>query len=100
MALVGPDKIEIKSARGALFIPVIGLATVAAGPLLLTIWESLHLHDLRMPWLGRPFVGGANYVAAWNDAYRRAATAIKQGLDRMRQWANKLANQPAAGNAD
>ena len=22
-----------------------------------TVWESLHLHDLRMPWLGRPFVG-------------------------------------------
>jgi ABC-type sugar transport system permease subunit len=27
-----------------------------------TFWESLHLHDLRMPWRGRPFVGAANYL--------------------------------------
>jgi multiple sugar transport system permease protein len=32
------------------------------------MWESLHLDDLRMPWLGRPFVGGANYVEAMRDA--------------------------------
>ena len=30
---------------------------VAVFPILWTVWESLHLHDLRMPWLGRPFVG-------------------------------------------
>ena len=44
------------------------LAAVAAGPLVATIWESLHLHDLRMPWLGRPFVGLDNYRAAFADA--------------------------------
>jgi ABC-type sugar transport system permease subunit len=32
-----------------------------------TIWESLHLHDLRMPWLGRPFIGADNYVEAARD---------------------------------
>ena len=40
-----------------------------AVPDLWTGWESLHFHDLRMPWLGRPFVGVQNYV----DAARRAA---------------------------
>ena len=37
------------------------IALVALFPILWTFWESLHLHDLRMPWLGRPFVGAANY---------------------------------------
>lgn len=37
-------------------------------PLAWTVWESLHRHDLRMPWLGRPFVGVANYVAIAADA--------------------------------
>jgi ABC-type sugar transport system permease subunit len=33
-------------------------------PLLWTVWESVHLHDLRMPWLGQPFLGAANYAEA------------------------------------
>ena len=37
------------------------IVLVALFPLGWTIWESLHLHDLRMPWLGRPFVGLDNY---------------------------------------
>jgi ABC-type sugar transport system permease subunit len=32
-------------------------------PIAWTFWESLHLHDLRMPWRGRPFIGAGNYVA-------------------------------------
>jgi ABC-type sugar transport system permease subunit len=44
------------------------LVVIAAGPLLMTMWQSLHLHDLRMPWLGQPFVGLANYAAALEDA--------------------------------
>ena len=40
---------------------------VALFPLAWTVWESLHLHDLRMPWLGRPFVGLDNYVEALGD---------------------------------
>jgi ABC-type sugar transport system permease subunit len=46
-------------------LSIIGL--VALFPILWTFWESLHLHDLRMPWLGRPFVGGANYFEAMAD---------------------------------
>jgi len=40
---------------------------VALFPLAWTLWESVHLHDLRMPWLGRPFVGVGNYVEAFED---------------------------------
>jgi ABC-type sugar transport system permease subunit len=59
--------IERREARLALWLVTPALATVALVgflPLLWTVWESVHLHDLRMPWLGRPFVGAANYVEA------------------------------------
>jgi ABC-type sugar transport system permease subunit len=41
---------------------------IAIFPLAWTVWESLHLHDLRMPWRGRPFIGLANYAEALADA--------------------------------
>jgi ABC-type sugar transport system permease subunit len=50
------------------------LAAMATGPLVVTFWESLHLHDLRMPWLGRPFIGLDNYRAALGD--RRLQEAV------------------------
>ncbi|MGE3807477.1 MAG: carbohydrate ABC transporter permease, partial [Gemmataceae bacterium] len=40
---------------------------IAIFPLAWTIWESLHLHDLRMPWRGQPFIGLANYAEALSD---------------------------------
>jgi ABC-type sugar transport system permease subunit len=40
---------------------------VALFPLAWSLWESVHLHDLRMPWLGRPFIGLDNYVEALQD---------------------------------
>ncbi|HVS30335.1 MAG TPA: sugar ABC transporter permease [Thermoanaerobaculia bacterium] len=43
------------------------IALIAIFPLAWTFWESLHRHDLRMPWLGRPFVGIANYVEIAGD---------------------------------
>jgi ABC-type sugar transport system permease subunit len=42
-------------------------AAVALFPLGWTLWESLHRHDLRLPWLGRPFVGLANYAEILGD---------------------------------
>ena len=36
-------------------------------PIAATGWEALHGHDLRLPWLGRPFVGPANFVEAARD---------------------------------
>lgn len=52
----------------ALVLPaLLTVAAVAVFPLLWTVWESLHRHDLRMPWLGRPFVGLANYGEIFAD---------------------------------
>jgi len=49
----------------ALMLPALAaIAVVAVVPIVWTVWESLHFHDLRMPWLGRPFVGIANYAEA------------------------------------
>jgi ABC-type sugar transport system permease subunit len=53
----------------ALTLPALAtIAVVAVFPITWTAWESLHLHDLRMPWLGRPYVGVANYVEALSSA--------------------------------
>ena len=52
----------------ALAFPALGVvALIAVFPMLWTFWESLHLDDLRMPWLGRPFVGWGNYVEVTGD---------------------------------
>ena len=52
----------------ALACPALGIvALIAVFPMLWTFWESLHLDDLRMPWLGRPFVGWDNYVEVTSD---------------------------------
>jgi ABC-type sugar transport system permease subunit len=49
------------------FPALAALALTSLVPMLWTAWESVHLHDLRMPWLGRPFVGLANYQEALGD---------------------------------
>jgi ABC-type sugar transport system permease subunit len=43
------------------------VASMAIFPLGWTLWESLHRHDLRMPWLGKPFIGFANYADIARD---------------------------------
>jgi len=61
---------EAREARLAWRLVAPALATillVALFPLGWTVWESLYQHDLRMPWLGRPFVGAANYVEALGE---------------------------------
>ncbi len=48
--------------------PAVGvIVLIAVFPLSYTLWESLHLHDLHMPWLGRPFVGLGNYAEILGD---------------------------------
>jgi ABC-type sugar transport system permease subunit len=55
-------------------LPAVGtILLIALFPLGWTVWESLHLHDLRMPWLGRPFVGLDNYLEAVGDQRFREA---------------------------
>jgi ABC-type sugar transport system permease subunit len=56
------------------------LAIVAVGPLLATIWESLFQHDLRLPWLGRQFIGIGNYVEAVSDPRMRQALLHTAGF--------------------
>jgi ABC-type sugar transport system permease subunit len=55
-------------------LPAVGtILLIALFPLAWTVWESLHLHDLRMPWLGRPFIGLDNYIEALGDVRFREA---------------------------
>ncbi|MBW3554698.1 MAG: sugar ABC transporter permease [Gemmatimonadetes bacterium] len=52
----------------SLVAPALGvILLVALFPLGWTVWESLHVHDLRMPWRGKPFAGLDNYVAMASD---------------------------------
>ena len=52
----------------------------ALGPILATLWEALHRHDLRLPWLGRPFVGAGNFAEAMADDRFAAALARTVGF--------------------
>jgi ABC-type sugar transport system permease subunit len=68
--------VERREARLAWWLVSPALAAivlVALFPLGWTVWESLHLHDLRMPWLGQPFIGLENYLEAFGDERFRAA---------------------------
>jgi ABC-type sugar transport system permease subunit len=65
---IGPERRERRLAAVLCAPALIVVLAVAAFPLAWTLWESLHLHDLRMPWRGQPFVGLANYTEALSDA--------------------------------
>lgn len=66
--LIGATPEERRLAR-YLVAPALALvAVMALFPLVYTLWESLHEHDLRLPQLGRPFVGLANYAEALRSA--------------------------------
>jgi multiple sugar transport system substrate-binding protein len=54
---------------------VLVVAGLALAPLVWTVWESLHGHDLRAPQHGRPFVGIAHYQVLAGDARFWAALA-------------------------
>jgi ABC-type sugar transport system permease subunit len=58
----GAERREARLAYGMVAPAVATILLVALFPLSWTVWESLHLHDLRMPWLGQPFVGLQNYA--------------------------------------
>ena len=52
----------------ALIAPAMSLIVlVALVPIAATGWEALHAHDLRFPWIGRPFIGLSNFVEAARD---------------------------------
>lgn len=58
---------EARLARAFVTPALAVIVLIAMFPLGYTFWESLHLHDLRMPWLGRPFVGLGNYREAFAE---------------------------------
>ncbi len=64
----GIERQEARIAWTLAFPALLTILLVALFPLVWTLWESVHLHDLRMPWLGRPFIGADNYVEALADA--------------------------------
>lgn len=65
--LTDPHRQERRLAA-LLIAPAAGLiAIVALLPIAATVWEALHGRDLRLPWLGRPFVGLGNFVEAAGD---------------------------------
>ena len=66
--LAGAEASEARLAWAFVTPALACIALIAIFPLAWTIWESLHHHDLRLPWTGRPFVGGANYAEALGDA--------------------------------
>jgi ABC-type sugar transport system permease subunit len=75
---------------------------VVGFPLVWTFWESLHMHDLRMPWIGRPFDGIANYRESLVDVRFRAAightllfTAVSVALELLAGLALALAMHQA-----
>jgi ABC-type sugar transport system permease subunit len=66
--IVGAERREARLAW-AFVLPAVGtIFLIALFPLAWTAWESLHVHDLRMPWRGQPFVWLANYAEVLTDA--------------------------------
>lgn len=62
--------IEHDERRLARWFVAPALAFVMLGslvPIAATGWDALHGHDLRLPWLGHPFVGASNFVEAAGD---------------------------------
>ena len=65
--LTGIERQEARIAWRLVLPAFLTILCVALFPLLWTVWESLHLHDLRMPWLGKPLIGLDNYIEALRD---------------------------------
>jgi ABC-type sugar transport system permease subunit len=63
----GIERQETRIAWTLVLPALLTILLVALFPLVWTVWESLHMHDLRMPWLGKPFIGLDNYVEALGD---------------------------------
>jgi ABC-type sugar transport system permease subunit len=64
-----------------LIAPALGsVVAIALLPLAWAVRESFHLHDLRAPWLGQPWIGLANYAEAVADARLWLALAHTVGF--------------------
>jgi ABC-type sugar transport system permease subunit len=65
--VVGAEKREARLAWAFVLPALLAIVLIAFFPLAYTLWESFHIHDLRMPWRGRPFVWFANYIEVLGD---------------------------------
>jgi ABC-type sugar transport system permease subunit len=66
----GADAVARQEVRLARWLVLPALLFIAIGslvPIVATGWEALHEHDLRLPWLGRPFIGLTNFAEATRD---------------------------------
>jgi ABC-type sugar transport system permease subunit len=71
-----PARLEQNDRWLAVLLVSPALVFIIAGsivPIGVTAWEALHRHDLRLPWLGRPFIGLDNFIEAGGDPRFRAA---------------------------
>ncbi len=74
------DATEARRAWLLIAPAALSVVVVALLPLAWAVRESFHLHDLRAPWLGQPFVGLANYAEAVGDARLWQALAHTAGF--------------------
>ncbi len=65
--IVGAESREARLAWAFVLPALAAIVLIAFFPLAYTVWESFHIHDLRMPWRGRPFVFLANYAEVLGD---------------------------------
>ncbi len=65
--MVGAEAREARLAWAFVLPALAAITLIAMFPLVWTVWESFHVHDLRMPWRGRPFVWLANYAEVVGD---------------------------------
>ncbi|MGD8868952.1 MAG: sugar ABC transporter permease [Gemmatimonadales bacterium] len=63
----GMERREARLAWAFVLPALAAILLIAFFPLAFTLWESFHVHDLRMPWRGRPLVWLQNYMEVLSD---------------------------------
>jgi ABC-type sugar transport system permease subunit len=78
--VTGRDRHATDSRLARLFVApvivIVGLTAIV--PIASTLWASVHQRDLRLPWLGEPFIGLGNFIEAFGD--RRVGEALLHTL--------------------
>jgi ABC-type sugar transport system permease subunit len=74
--VIARDRTATDARLARLFVApvVVIVGATAIVPIASTLWAALHQRDLRLPWLGQPFIGLANFVEAAGD--RRVLDAL------------------------
>ena len=74
--MIARDRQAADTRLARLFVApvVLVVGATAIVPIASTVWAALHQRDLRLPWLGQPFIGFANFIEAAGD--RRFLEAV------------------------